>query len=151
MQSQVAGLPRAGAVPGDRGRSLLPGFLCRRFRYVSLPEASGEVRRAAAASVGAPVIAVVGGLVGLGFLGDGATLAALSGAALRGVGGEAEGYWGAGSPKNPQGPEPSLLCAPHARPCLALKPRSPAPALNSTSCRPARPVPGELPRAHHAR
>lgn len=71
----------AGAVPGDRGRSP-PRFRCRRFRYVSPPEASGEGRRAAAASVGAPVVAVVGGLVGLGFLGDGAALAALSGAAL---------------------------------------------------------------------
>lgn len=36
------------------------------------------------ASVGAPAVAVVGGLVGLGFLGDGAALAALPGAALWG-------------------------------------------------------------------
>lgn len=35
-------------------------------------------------SVGAPAVAVVGGFVGLGFLGDGAALAALPGAALRG-------------------------------------------------------------------
>lgn len=38
--------------------------------------------RATPASVGAPVVAVVGRLVGLGFLGDGAALAALPGAAL---------------------------------------------------------------------
>lgn len=56
------------------------------------PSASGLVgcssrsewgARVAPASVGSPAVAVVGRLVGLGFLGDGAALAALSGAALR--------------------------------------------------------------------
>lgn len=60
--------------------SLLPGVLPHhRGQRDSLPEASGAE---GPASVGAPAVAVVGRLVGLGFLGDGAALAALPGAAL---------------------------------------------------------------------
>lgn len=62
------------------------------------------------ASVGAPAVAVVGGLVGLGFLGDGAALAALPGAALRE---RAEGEAGGEC----RGSTPCLLCG-VTLPCL---------------------------------
>lgn len=63
---------------GPRGRGPLP------LSPRSLGAGRGVRRVAPQPSVGAPAVAVVGGFVGLGFLGDGAALAALPGAALRG-------------------------------------------------------------------
>lgn len=83
----ACGLP-CGALPGPGARVLPAAELSPPWdpssSSGSLGFSSGSKWwRAGPASVGAPAVAVVGGLVGLGFLGDGAALAALPGATLQ--------------------------------------------------------------------
>lgn len=126
-------LPARPALPGGRGG---PGAAPRRALSSPHPSASAPWdssgskwwARAAPASVGAPAVAVVGRLVGLGFLGDGAALAALPGAALRGRGGARRRSRGLAPGRrrcHPWGPSPGQLrrvtLAPLAPGCCGLR------------------------------